>query len=229
MGSLLDSPIEFLSGSPQTYSQLRVAFLHAAYGWKDAVFYFNTPFSDPQTVVDMATLALNGCKIVYLLGNTLLSKDPDNAWIDEFVTIMVRCLGPKTSSLVLAKFCFLELADDSELEEIGEFGILNFWSPHVEKRVGYRWNGNASKSASDFSEKPNAYIPALAGDYKFDCLIGEGAYGPAVSAAFKAIDENTSFEVEQDVDPERGKFFKLPKINSKTNLREDITVYVPKK
>lgn len=220
---MLPGPLAFLSWSPRTYSQLRVAFLHRNYNWKDAVFHFKKPYEDDNSVVDMATLALNGCKIVYLLESSQLDGDEQTGWIYLFVQNMVSCLGRKTSSRALANFAFVELVENKKLED--EFGVLNFRSTNGDERVGYFWTGNTSSDAIKMTKKAATYTVHEADDDRFEIL--KRFYAKALDMAFKEIDKNNSNEVEYEFDYQIEKYpFVLPRINANSNILQKITVYV---
>jgi hypothetical protein len=220
----LPEPLMFLSASPRTYSQLRVLFSHGDYHWKDAVFHFQKPFSDTLTVVDMASLALNGCQIVYMLKPSLLSGDDKKGWLCSFVQNMVLSLSRKVSSRALASFCFVEISDDED-KSLDQFGVLNFWSLNEGARVGYFWEGNPTDKAEDYASQARKYTPTEASDERFDSL--KQQYYDSLRKAFDTIKSNTSGEVEKEFNHDKRKYpFEIPKIIAKTQRTETVTVYV---
>jgi hypothetical protein len=220
----LPSPLTFLSWTPRTYGQLRVLFSHADYHWKDAVFHFKSPFEDKMTGVDMASLALNGCRLVYILKSSYLSNNSGTTWLNSFVEDMVSSLGRKVSSRALANFCLVEITDSDD-ESLREFGVLNFWSLNEEDRVGYFWKGNQTAKAEDYTSDPDKYTPTEASDVHFDPL--KQQYYAALQKAFDTIDSNTSREVEKQFDNEKGKFpFDIPRIIAASTENKILTVYI---
>lgn len=220
----LPPPLEFLTGSPCTYSRLRVLFSHGTYHWKDAVFHFRTPFSDKNTVVDMASLALNGCRLVYILKSSLLSGKEGERWPDSFVGKMVAGLGRQVSAQVLASLCFVEVSDNDDAQ-LKEFGVLNFWSTKEEDRVGYIWFGNEQSDAEVYASEAEKYIAKPASDEDFEPL--KLQYYPALQKAFDAIDPNARKADAEYINLKKKYRFIIPKIVSgEINESENLEIYV---
>lgn len=225
---LLPDPLEFLTASPCTYGQLRVLFSHSSYNWQDAVFHFREPFVDMPTVIDMASLALNGCSLVYLLDSKYF-PDPvdDNVWWPrDFTRSMVECLGRKVAAQALSNFCFVEISAAEE-KNLKEFGLLNFWSKDEKEKVAYIWqpNGNTPENKSErFMNQPDVYTPKKPCDDLFEPLRLD--FSEALSIARKAIKEN-SFDVEYDDDTQKHRFG-IPTVRKRDNgyKIERLDIYV---
>jgi len=202
----LPDPLEFLTYSPRTYGQLRVLFSHSSYNWRDAVFHFRKPFVDITAVIDMASLALNGCSLVYLL-NSKYFPDPggDDAWWPRnFTRSMAKGLGRKVAAQALSNFCFVEISENEE-RKLKEFGLLNFWSKSEKKKIAYIWQANDDdkNESENFMTQPDVYNPTKPADDSFEVL--QLDFSSALSMAHKAVKEN-SFDLEYDDDAQAYRF-----------------------
>jgi len=220
----LASPLDFLTASPCTFAQLRVLFSHAAFHWNDAIFHFRKPFDDQNHVIDMASLALNGCRQVYILKSSLLAENSEDHWAQKLVTNMVIGLGRQVAAQALANFCLVEISEDED-RLLAEFGVLNFKYATETTSVGYFWFGNENFNSGDFIFKPDSYKVKPANDQSFEPLRLQ--YGKTLDEAFKIINENTPNNVGKGYDDDRKKYsFEIPKIINKTNELKTVTVYV---
>jgi hypothetical protein len=220
----LTSPLEFLNATPCTYAQLRVLFSHEAFHWNDAIFHFRKPFYDPIHVIDMASLALNGCRQIYMLKSSLLAENSKDHWAQELVTNMVKGLGRQVAAQALANFCLVEISEEED-KNIKEFGVLNFKYATENTSVGYFWFGNDNFDSKNSIFKADAYMAKRANDESFEPLRLQ--YGKTLDQAFKIINDNTPSNVGKEYDDEAKKYpLEIPKIINKTNEPKNVIVYV---
>lgn len=218
----LPKPAEYISEDPRTYGQLRVLFFHRAYNWEDAIFHFQTPFQDAGYIVDLASLALNGCKVVYIMK---ASKLKPTDWSDSFVKNMSAALGVRVANQVLAGLCILEVNDDEDSLP-PDFGILNFESGKNDEKVGYIWIGKPGNDSSHFVTQPNQYyaIPATAKVFYTLKL----QYNTLLGLAFDAITKNRAKPAplpEESYDESERKFAFTISIIDQQGTPKELTVH----
>lgn len=197
------SPLEIISNSPWSYSQLRVMF--GAYNWKSAIFRFTSPFSDSDTAVDMAIMAMRGCRIVYV-------KDDARDWAERFVANLLFSLGKKVTARVLANFCVIE-SESAWFSHDQNYGILDYHSRFEDRAssIGYIWRGDVDKT--DQRGAIGAYSPVIAEDDLFSDLDRPGFHS-AIELAYKVIDNRVKKGLVLNV-TEDGAFVSIPVIQGK--------------
>jgi hypothetical protein len=216
-------PLAFLSATPRTSLRLSNLFTRAAYKWQDAVFHFTSPFDDDSTIGDMASLAGNGCRIVYIVSHQLDEKKLDR-WPGAFVKRMMAGFGAKQTAETLASFCIVTVPE-TQFAAVGEFGVLNFTSGKEESRVGYHWRGDKKATKRPDSSMVNVYDAVAANDDSFSAL--KRQYNAVLCDAFELIDENVRKGVhEPEYDDQNRRYQKLPVIDSETKAKHELKFYV---
>jgi hypothetical protein len=129
------SPTNMLLSDHKTWGRLRLVYSH--YDWDNAVFNFQNPYKDPQTVLEMALLALKQCSMVYF------KKNPAE-WAQHFTGVLVNILGKTDAARALSKFCIID-----EAFEGTDFAIFNYEAKNENERAGYIWKGGAGERPSD--------------------------------------------------------------------------------
>lgn len=184
------TPLQLLSGSPLTFGRIRLAL--SLYEWDNAVFHFDPPFCDDKMVVDIATLALKGCRIIYL------TSDIEN-WPKKLIAIMALALGSKLTAKALCQICLIKTLP-TNTEGPKSYGVLNYEANEHNLSVGYVWN------LSDKGEQPSntedgAYTAYPANDDRFIEL--RLKYHSEINQAFEAINERLSFSEDHVAELDR--------------------------
>ncbi len=122
---------DMLNASPNTWGRLRLVYSFGR--WDNAVFAFKNAFSDPETVVEIALLALRGCSVVYIMTNA-------DTWAGEFRKSTEKVLGKVYTARAFSKICIINTPVEV-MAEHEPFGIFNYKTGDPTWRVGYKWLG----------------------------------------------------------------------------------------
>ena len=135
-----------LLATNRTHARLRVFF--NVIDWKNVILCFSDPWRDYHTVLNMAVLALRGCKVIYLLHSVDVPR-----FAAEFASKLYQMLGANDTARAMAGIAFIHFNPEHLKEK--EFAAWNFLAG--ENSVAYAYEAdNTRNKESGKTEKKEA-------------------------------------------------------------------------